>query len=118
MLYVQFALQLTLQGCILQELRYTHAHKMLCSQEIVPFVRILGCYPIAQISSVASPVVEPGAAQEIQEQIAARPPQSGGQALENGTLDSDSLLISAAASSQPLKQVCSSLQNRRPRKIY
>ena len=76
-------------------------------QEIAPFVKVLGCYP-ASDASVSSPAVETRSAEEVREQLAASTnPVSSANGSEgsNGAFAPDSLLISAAASARPIRQV-------------
>ncbi len=72
-------------------------------QEIAPFVKILGCYPVDSAhGSPPSPVVETGAAENVSQQIDAT--RNGSSPGLGVPADSEKLLISAAANILPIHQ--------------
>lgn len=73
------------------------------TQEIAPFVRILGCYPVDMASGFSSPAVQSPASEEAGQSIGAS--QNGSLPSPGGLGDSEKLLISAAANGIPIHQV-------------
>ena len=71
-------------------------------QEIAPFVKILGCYPVDEAhDSAPSPVIQTAATDGISKQVDAA--QNGSH--PSAPVDSERLLISAAANTLPIQQV-------------